>query len=977
MVGDVQSALRELIGRFRDNLASYKKPGYNETQTRREFIDPLFELLGWDVANAHGYAEAYKHVVHEDRLRIGRSSKAPDYSFRVGGTRKFFLEAKKPSVDINKDSEAAFQLRRYAWSAKLPLSILTNFETLSVYDCRVKPAAGDKPSIARILSIHYDELPDRWSELSSIFSLDAIHKGAFDRFASAEKVRKGVATVDDDFLDQIEGWRDRLARAFKRRNRDLDTFDLNDAVQKTIDRLVFLRIAEDRGIEPYGRLKQALSSKGTYSNLTKIFREADKRYNSGIFHFDAKDGSSETLDTTTLSLDLDDAPLKEIIEGLYPPKSPYEFSVIPADILGQVYERFLGKTIKVVGRSLEIDDKPDVKNAGGVFYTPSYVVRHIVNAVLQPLLAGKAPTDVSGERTGTLPVRVLDPACGSGSFLIEVYQALLDWYLEKYVEAGSTRAARGAHPRIFQAASGEWRLTIAERKRILTTHIYGVDVDPQAVEVTKLSLLLKVLEGESSDQVAAQINFLDNQRVLPDLGALIRCGNSLIAPDFYGLFDPNLLSEDQLHKINVFSWQKAFPSVFRDGGFHAVVGNPPYGASLLAEEKQYLSNQFGWQSYQLDTYLVFLEQSLRSLLRDSGFLGMIIPNPWLTNLRQDRMRQKVFEVSKVHEIVHFTFPVFRRAKATVDTEIVILERASSKRHKPNTYVINAIGPDEQIDLKLGTQITHDQDAWRKSAALPINIFLDKSGRALAEKMREAGKELSLSFHTSVGMKPYQKGKGRPQQSADDVKNRIFDANTRLTTEYRQYLRGGDIKRFVVKPVEDRYIKYGEWLAEPRLSAGFDAPEKILMRQTGDSLVATVDQQSFLCMNNMHVLVPRDPKTNLYAVTAIINSRTMNWYYQTLNPEAGEALAEVKKANVDRLPLPKLSAQQANTLAKLTKRMSANLLMLPSATEKKRQMMLTMIESDFDAVEEIVGDLFNLNATDRKRVVADQVKHSPL
>ncbi|WP_375428809.1 Eco57I restriction-modification methylase domain-containing protein [uncultured Sphingomonas sp.] len=604
-MSEVESLLAELIGRFRDNISSYKKPGYNETQTRREFIDPLFELLGWDVGNAGGFAEAYKHVVHEDRLKVGKSSKAPDYSFRIGGTRKFFLEAKKPSVDVTKDPDAALQLRRYAWSAKLPLSILTNFEHLAVYDCRVKPVTGDKASVARILCIPYTELQERWGELSSIFSLEAIHKGAFDRFASDERVRKGVATVDDDFLDQIEGWRDRLARAFRRRNGGLDTYDLSDAVQKTIDRIVFLRIAEDRGIEPYGRLKHAASGKGVYANLAKLFIQADKRYNSGLFHFNVKDGVADTLDTTTLSLALDDAPLREIVESLYPPQSPYEFSVIPADILGQVYERFLGKTIKVAGRSLEIDDKPDVKKAGGVYYTPSFVVRHIVRAVLEPLLHGKMPADVSGEKAGTSPIRIVDPACGSGSFLIEVYQALLDWHLLKYVEAGPDKAARGARPRIFRAASGDWRLTIAERKRILTTHVYGVDVDPQAVEVTKLSLLLKVLEGESSDHVAAQINFLENERVLPDLGSTVKCGNSLIAPDFYGLFDPSTLTQEQLHKINVFSWQKAYPSVFQTGGFDAIVGNPPYGATLLPEEKRYLESHFRWQSYQLDTYLIF------------------------------------------------------------------------------------------------------------------------------------------------------------------------------------------------------------------------------------------------------------------------------------------------------------------------------------------------------------------------------------
>ena len=138
------ASVLELIERFKENRASYKSGSYNETQVRREFIDPLFEALGWDVNNKNGYAEAYKEVVHEDAIKIGGQTKAPDYAFRIGGVRKFFLEAKKPSVNIKDDISPAFQLRRYAWSAKLPLSVLTDFEEFAVYDCRIKPEKGDK-----------------------------------------------------------------------------------------------------------------------------------------------------------------------------------------------------------------------------------------------------------------------------------------------------------------------------------------------------------------------------------------------------------------------------------------------------------------------------------------------------------------------------------------------------------------------------------------------------------------------------------------------------------------------------------------------------------------------------------------------------------------------------------------------------------------------------------------------------------------
>ncbi|MFQ6116523.1 MAG: type I restriction endonuclease, partial [bacterium] len=168
------SKIHELVERFDRNLEAYKQGKYNETQVRIEFIDPFFKALGWDVDNEKGYAEAYKEVVHEGAIKVGRATKAPDYSFRVGGVRKFFLEAKKPSVDIKGDIHPAYQLRRYAWSAKLPLSILTDFEEFAVYDCRVKPVKTDKASTARILYLTYTEYPQLWDELVNIFSHEAI-----------------------------------------------------------------------------------------------------------------------------------------------------------------------------------------------------------------------------------------------------------------------------------------------------------------------------------------------------------------------------------------------------------------------------------------------------------------------------------------------------------------------------------------------------------------------------------------------------------------------------------------------------------------------------------------------------------------------------------------------------------------------------------------------------------------------------------
>ncbi len=203
---EARHEIRKLVERFRDNIDVYKRSTYNETQVRREFIDPLFEALGWDVGNKEGYAEQYKEVVHEDVIKVGRSTRAPDYSFRIGGQRKFFVEAKKPAVNIKEDVSPSYQLRRYAWSAKLPLSVVTDFEEFSVFDCQIKPKPTDKPDVARIKYIPFNEYLDRFDEIYDVFSKEAILKGSFDRYAQSTKGKKGTAEVDSEFLKEIENW---------------------------------------------------------------------------------------------------------------------------------------------------------------------------------------------------------------------------------------------------------------------------------------------------------------------------------------------------------------------------------------------------------------------------------------------------------------------------------------------------------------------------------------------------------------------------------------------------------------------------------------------------------------------------------------------------------------------------------------------------------------------------------------------------
>jgi len=925
------AVISKLVKRFTEQRDVYLSGTYNETQVRRDFIDPFFKALGWDIDNESDYAEAYRDVIHEDMVLVGASKKAPDYSFRVGGTRKFFVEAKKPSVSINSDPKAAFQLRRYGWSAKLPISILTDFEEFAVYDCTYKPDEKHAPSIARLHYYKYTEYEDKWEEIASLFSKDAVMRGSFDRFASAKKA--ATATVDDAFLAEIEGWRQALASNILANN-DITERDLNLAVQLTIDRIIFLRICEDRGIEPSERLLKVANGQGAYEQLTKLFKDADDRYNSGLFHFNPKEIHPTAVDTVTLKLTIDDAPLHRIIRSLYLP-NPYEFSVIPADILGQVYERFLGKVIQVEGKTAFIEEKPEVKKAGGVFYTPSYVVEFIVLETVDKLLEGKSPKQVE-------KIKVLDPACGSGSFLIVAYQHLLDWHLNYYlVNGGLAKFKKELH----QTEKGVIKLTTQVRKSILLNNIFGVDIDPQAVEVTKLSLLLKVLEGESGEALGKNLS-LFHERALPDLGSNIRCGNSLVSGDFYDQGELPDLCEDDHFRINAFDWEDEFSSVFAAGGFNVVIGNPPYGATLYPLEKRYLQRKFKHQSYQLDSYLLFIELSITKLVKKDGQWGMIIPNPWLSNLKQGKLRRLVMGSTIVLKIVHFGYAVFR--KVVVDTEVVIFQNGFEKGFKPNVFVV----PNAPLNamLEAAHQVAGNQDDWLAAADKPINIFLSAAERALRDKVFSQPLVVANLLKVNVGVKPYQAGKGKPPQTKETVKGRIFDASTPLTPKHRQYLRGRDIGRFEIRPLEKRFLEYGPWLAEPRPAVNFDSEAKILVRQTGDQIIAALDTDKFLCLNNLHVLEPQAEETNPYAIVAILNSRLLTWCLRIMNPEVGEALAEVKKEFVEMLPLP--PRESFATLAKLGRAMMAT---KASALSLVRERQIRVLSRQIDrAVYEAFG-----------------------
>ena len=653
------SKLKELTEQFHKNIEQYKSNKYDEANTRVDFIDKLFELLDWDVRNIQGYSEQYREVVREDKVKIEGREKAPDYSFRIGGVRKFFVEAKKPSVYIKKEIEPSYQIRRYGYTAKLPLSILTDFEEFAVYDTRIKPDKNDDASIARIFYCTYLEYEKNWDFIYNTFLKEAILKGSFDRYIEENKNKKGTSEVDKELLKLIEEWRTELAKNIALRNPELDIYNLNIAVQKIIDRIIFLRIAEDKDIEKYQQLLNATKNEGVYSNLKKIFTNANNKYDAGLFR--EEDWLS--------NLKLDDKVLSSIIKGLYYPECPYEFSILPVEILGNIYEQFLGKTIRFKnvkeGHTAIIEEKPEVRKAGGVYYTPQYIVDYIIENTIGEKIKGKTPEEIS-------TLKICDPACGSGSFLVGAYKYLLNYHLEYYTNEKNIKKAL-KDEKIYQVSQDNYRLTIEEKQNILVNNIFGVDIDQQAVEVTKLSLYLKLLENVGREFQDYLFKHSDI-KLLPDLDNNIKCGNSLIGSDFYKDKDLSLFTNEDMRTINAFDWDKEFSDIFKNGGFDVVIGNPPYVKEYTDKEAFVFKDGKLSKYYEgkMDLWYAFACLSI-DILKEDGLHSFIATNNWNTAAGASILRNKIINETKILKFIDFSdFKVF--SSASIQTMIYVIKK---------------------------------------------------------------------------------------------------------------------------------------------------------------------------------------------------------------------------------------------------------------------------------------------------------------
>jgi type I restriction-modification system DNA methylase subunit len=932
------AAVQSLAKDFEANKASYLSQSYQESEARNDFINKFFFALGWDV-----YHDLQKHpfkqeVKLEPGVAMGASERRADYAFYVTphfrkDNVRFFVEAKKPAGEIA-TPDNCFQTIRYGANAGTPLAVLTSFRQLVVLDSRYK--LNIETATKKVVR-HYDytDYADaaKFREIFDLLSRDAVAANSLETLAESLASKRGKAvqrgtneiSIGDAFLQELDTYRGILARAFKNQNPDLDGETLTEITQRTLDRLVFLRFLEDKGIET----KESVANFERRGTPWLDFVAASKRlngiYNGIVFR-------PHKLDEPDFQVDED--VFASVCKWLSDPRSFYLFDIIPIHTLGSIYEQFLGKVIVTTDKRARVEEKPEVRKAGGVYYTPEYIVRYIVENTVGKLIEGKTPAQIA-------EMRFADIACGSGSFLLGVFDLLLH-YNRDWFNANPDKAKKAG---CMPDDNGAWHLSLKQRREILLNNIYGVDIDRQAVEVAQLSLYLKLLEEETTG-TAREYQMEFHETLLPSLKDNIVCGNSLIGTD---ISTGQLFADDKVRKLNPMNFEDRFPQIFRrkisggelhdaspgeldytmpgvplhggfsykkskkdkpapshalpvsafEGGFDAVIGNPPYIDSewmtkFLPQERDYCSTKYKAASGNWDIFCVFIERALQ-MARPDGLVSLIVPNKlgsagYAHKTREvlavDNSLLSVRDFSHVRVFPVAVYPIVFLSKKTKPKKSfsVVYERMAESNRK----IICAANH----DLDYERYFLHPETPWQIFSAISEN---DISGR-----MSKNFAKLEM-VATVLG--------AATVSEAYEIANLISDGSSGL-----KLINSGTIDRFAILWgfKECRYL--GKKFLKPviKASAAVQLPVKRREQAETPKIVIAGMTLRLECALDLEGKILAGKSTSivfsridLRYLVGVLNSRAVNYYYNSVfggNKLQGGYL-RVGPPQLSQIPIP--------------------------------------------------------------------------
>lgn len=910
---DAKEELRKLIKDFEDDIKEVDK--LSETSIRTSYIDQLFEILGWNIRNT-------KETILEPQDKEGRL----DYLLRLGNIDALIIEAKKTKVNLDIDTNSGIssskQAIMYAWHKNCKFVILTNFKELKVFHALFKPRNVSKHLVYvqnfGYFNLKYTDFLEKF-DLLWLLSNESFLKDELKKYLSKEDI-KISKPVDATILDDLFKYRDWLSKDIKdlnpyiakdsnREEKDI----IDEAVQCLIDRLIFIRSTEDRGLEEEDKLlklvkdfKEMRLKKRLFFELIDIFKTFNGNYNSKLF-------KESFVDT---KLKISDDVLSKVINGLYfgvdNHTEKYNFKNISVDLLGSIYEQYLS----VILRTTELRAK--LKKSGyrkemGIYYTPPYIVKYIIENTVGRLVKDKNIDELS-------QLKILDPACGSGSFLQSAFNFMVDEMKEK-IKSGE----KSKEFPFFNSELKEDKLWLGQKIQILRNNIFGVDLDEKATEIAQLSLLLKLLEGEGIDT---------KKRLLPTMADNIKCGNSII-------------DDLDTHK-KAFNWKANFKDIFKDSDndrFDIVVGNPPWGGKISDKEKKYYISHYSSIKRELETQLLFIERGLE-LLKEGGYLGFIVPNTWMYLFSTQPIREEILSECRIVYLVELTKYIFADAPDIVPVIIILQKIKSDKSRDENTILTTSFSDKKNIDdnVLVGCHYKKIQQKDISNAQSKIfNLNLTPEVTKLLKKIKEGSQNLSELSKMNYGIKTGN--------------NKKYISKEKKNQNFKKCLKTKEIQRYIVQ-WKGLWLDYGNYLAGYRKSS-LDIPKIIIQYIRKLSLkrrlICGFDESGEYYPLNNYSYITGEIKTLKYLL-AIINSELMNFYFSNTFIDYN-----IKPTYLDMLPIKKATEKQQEQIIKKVDRMLElnEKYVIQKENSREKDMLKQQINQTDYEIDELVYDLYGL------------------
>lgn len=901
--------IKKLVEKYNKLVESGKAKSYNEEMTKKDFILPLFRALGWSVEDGD-------EVSAEEKISKGRV----DYAFRIEGIPKLFLEAKSLREDLDR-KEFAEQAINYAWHKGATWAILTDFEGIKVFNAEWKSVNYLQN---QFFSINCNQFLDNFEQLW-LLSRESLEQGLIDKEAEKWGKKAKKIPVDKQLLNDLTKFRELLTKNILKNNpsKNLTEEELEEAVQRIIDRLIFIRTLEDKQLE--SPILQSLIRENTNKRISKklndVFRNIDDIYNSKLF-------TPHLCEEVVI----DDEVLEKIIYGLFKTADNtvhYDFSAIDADVLGNIYEQFLGYILKKTAKRASFTEGKAHRKEQGIYYTPTYVVDYIVKNTIGELAKNK--------KFDLKNIKVLDPACGSGSFLMKAFDYLVTLDKKKNGEIAQTKLD-------LTGSSASY----GRKVEILKENIFGVDLDTKAVEIAQLNLLLKTAEKKHR---------------LPTLQENIKVGNSLI--------DDSSVAGDK-----AFKWGDEFKEVMKNGGFDVVIGNPPYvftrDVEFQESFKQYVGKNYfegmkttskshARQAGKVNLYALFLIKSIK-LLKERGLFAFIIPNNILRTTTYDTIRKFILDSCKIIQIVDLGSNVFQGV--TASTIILILEKENDARMRGKNKV--KILTNEDHLAKFNKPIVIEQKTFLENTSYAFNITVGGSERDLFEKIEKNSVqlgEITIIHAGGIATGPNKKG---------------MIENYKKSERYKPLLEGKDIKPFI--PIfSNKYILYDrKLLYRAREENIFLSPEKLITQRIGGGnrvLVVSYDNKQNYTFNSTNTILSKNAENNIKYILAILNSKLINWYYVNKFTNKSTLTVNISKTFLESLPIKRVDKNLQNKFIKLVDieiELRKRLVELKDKTTDEKVRLEKEIQKLDDEIDQEVYKIYGLTKEEQK-IIEESLK----